>query len=70
VKPGIVGFHVGLYVGKSSPPDMIRLNGINSLNPDCRECRVAIEEETCRELPNSTFQAIGISQTLHLLGLE
>jgi hypothetical protein len=56
VKPAIVGFNVGFYVGKSSRPDMVGLKRISSLHPDCRKCRVAVEQETHREFQTRRFR--------------
>ena len=69
MKPVIVGFPVGLRVGKAGRPDMNRPSGMNNIDRDCRECRVFIEEETVRDSMNPYFGHVE-SQALHLLGLE
>jgi len=49
MKPVIVGWHVGLFVGKSSQPDIGRPSGINGLDRDCRECQVHVGVETLQD---------------------
>ena len=69
MKPAIVGYLVGLHVGKSGEPDMNRLSGMNNFDPECRECRVFIVGETLRDFGTLRHRCAE-SQTPHLLGLE
>jgi len=65
MKPAIVGWLVGFLVGKSGLPDMSRPNGMCNLDPDCRECRVVIGEETL-----GGFQRVESLKSVQLRGLE
>jgi len=52
MKGGIVRYVVGFSVGKFGLPDKGLINGISSLPPNCRECRVSLAGETARENSN------------------
>jgi len=66
MKPAFVGCFVGLLVGKSAMPDIIRSNALNSLDAVCRECRVRKGEETFQDFKTHRSPAYERAATIFL----
>jgi hypothetical protein len=55
MKERIVGYVVGLSVGKFDLPDKGQANGISGLTPNCRVCRVFYSRRDCQRNQNAAF---------------
>jgi hypothetical protein len=55
MKPEVVGYFVGLLVGKSGRPDKPQRHVINDLSFLCRKCQVSTTKETPGEIESLRF---------------